>query len=69
MPIRHRPLADVNGSFVVRQALSPALPKKIKKLFELKPSGAPLAAEREIGLHQLYDWAAGSSAVGVACAR
>ena len=33
---------------LLRSVLSPALPKKVEKLFKLKPSGAPLAAERKI---------------------
>ena len=37
---------------VIRQALSPALPKK-KSSLKLKPSGAPLVAEREIKYKQL----------------
>ena len=51
------------GRVVVRQALSSVLPKK-KSLLKLKPSGAPLVAEREI--RYTADWAAESSAVGVA---
>ena len=51
---------------VVRQVLSPVLLKK-KSSLKLKPSGAPLVAEREIK-YKTADWAAESSAVGVACA-
>ena len=36
LSLGHRPLAEANGSFVVRQALSPALPKKNEKLVEFE---------------------------------
>ena len=45
--LRHRRLAEVNGSCCCSSGVGPVLPKK-KSLLKLKSSGAPLVAEREI---------------------